>query len=104
MKQWISFILILLFSFQVLPVKELGKIFIKKNLTEQVQDETDGSSDATKKLNEKELDKLFVHAPTLRLTAMFTEELVKVALHNLPLFEDHFHPDISTPPPDVAVC
>jgi hypothetical protein len=104
MKQWLSYILIILFSFQALPVKELRKLLIKKAITEQVGDESSDSNDTSKQFAEKDIEKLFVHTQLFHLTAIYSMEQVKVALHNLPVFEDHFHPDITTPPPDAAHC
>jgi len=103
MKQWLSYLLIILFSFQALPVKELGKLLIKKAITEQVEDEANGA-DTSKQFAEKDIEKLFMHTQVFHLTAIYSTEQVKVALHNLPVFEDHFHPDVTTPPPDCSSC
>ncbi|MCB0696517.1 MAG: hypothetical protein KDC07_04085, partial [Chitinophagaceae bacterium] len=45
MKQWFAGFLLLLFSFQVLPVKELGRLFYKGFVTEEVQDAAYESED-----------------------------------------------------------
>ncbi len=102
MKPWLACILMILFSFQALPVKELGKLLGKKAIQEQVQDESGDTSDASKQFAEKEIEKLFVHSQAFQLTTLVVEEQVKVALHRFHFFEDHFHPDITTPPPDAA--
>ena len=87
---------------QALPVKELRKLFIKKKaIVEQVQDETDETSESPKDFTEKSVENLFLKS-LLSMSADFSKEQVKVALHNFGILEDHFHPDISTPPPNAA--
>ena len=102
MKPWLSYLLIIIFSLQALPVKELGKLFIKKAIIEKVQDEADESPETLKDSKETTSEKLFLPPFSFTFSAAFTEKKVKVVLHNRLPYEEHFHPDISTPPPDAA--
>ncbi len=102
MKQWLSYLLIILFSLQVLPVKELGKMLLKKAATGQSADDNEEESGAGKDLKEKTIDKLFLTTDGISFRMFITDSLVKTALHYLCHFKASFYPDITTPPPDKA--
>lgn len=104
MKQWLSYLLIMLFSFQALPVKELGKLLLKKAAIEQTADETEEDAGAAKELKEKAIEKLYLQAGSLHFNALIADDLAKIALHQLSILAPSFYPDITTPPPDRASC
>lgn len=45
MKRWLAYFFLLIFSFQALPVKAIGKILAKQQLTEEVKNDCDGDDD-----------------------------------------------------------
>ena len=101
MKLLLSYFLIILFSLQSLPVKELGKLLVKKSATEQVQDadeemEKEASSKQWKEYNQK----LYLHSPSYVFHATFTALKVAIALQDAGIIRPHFVPDIPTPPPN----
>jgi hypothetical protein len=39
MRQWIAYLMLSIFSFQVLPVKEIGRILFKSLITEEIHED-----------------------------------------------------------------
>ena len=107
MKVWISLLLIALFSLQQLPVKELGKLLVKKSCTEQSTDDEaatgDDAPNPSKQLKEKaDLDKYCTTPFLLHTREVATRHRIETALHEAQRLMPHFVPEILTPPPNVA--
>lgn len=98
MKQLLAYIFILIFSFQVLPVKELGKLLMKGNLTEEIK-ETDASEGKLKGKSEE--FKLSGFNDFDGRTRFFNHQ-VHVAILGTELLPSFFIPDILTPPPNFS--
>lgn len=97
MKHFIAYLCLLIFSFQVLPVKELGKLLCKGQNTEEVHEcSADGNT-----AKEKKADDFKLYGPHSQAVFLISlEQKVIVSLHaadNLP--ENHVA-DILTPPPN----
>lgn len=104
MKLWVSYLLIILFSLQQLPVKELGKLLVKKSTTEQVQDSDEANNEDTpapKQFKEDPL-KYCLHPVSFHLKEIIITHRVETALHEAHQFIPHFVPDIVTPPPNLS--
>ncbi len=95
MRQFIACIFLTIFSFQVLPVKELGRLLFKSVMTEEVQGQ-DADIDGKVK---KEID-LFTFTPEKPLHTDVLGAKISVAIHYSDGLPDHHVPDILTPPPN----
>lgn len=102
MKKWLAYIFLFIFSFQVLPVKEIGKILFKGQMTEEIHeaDLADGSSSKLK----KGTDPFRIYHLDTEQTARIQyfshrASLAVIESERLPL---QFIPDIFTPPPNRA--
>lgn len=104
MKKILACIFLAVFTLQVLPVKELGKILYKGLMTEEIHEvEAEGKTgDAgsfkwKKQNNEYSLDVSTAHQRAVYLTSM--AHLAIVHAENLP---ERYVPDIPTPPPNFS--
>ena len=98
MKKFLAYIFLFIFSFQVLPVKELGRILFKGLMTEEIHETADDTSGPKLK---KEPAKLFNKHEDLASILYFTSR-VNTALHDAEKLPRHFVPDIITPPPNFV--
>lgn len=101
MKQILAYIFLFIFSFQVLPVKELGKLLFKGQMTEEIHEYT-VTDDAPGSKLKKEGDPLHLnggHAYDARIKG--TTALVITALHMAERLPKHHVVDIFTPPPNA---
>lgn len=103
-KKWLAYILFIIFSFQILPVKELGKLLCKGQLTEEVQEEAlaDTEEEPAGAKLKKEAEQFKFHNSTIEFVArtQYYGHNIMVAIHeadHLPLV---YLPDIPTPPPN----
>jgi hypothetical protein len=104
MRHFIAYIFLTLFSFQVLPVKEIGKMLFKSQTTEEIHEEdfTDNGPDAKLK---KEGDPFrpaadFSIASSARIQSLSAK--IAVVIHRTAILPDYHIPDILTPPPNQA--
>lgn len=108
MKYWVSCLLMILFSLQQLPVKELGKLLVKKTSTEQVEDGDGSGTDEDnpsplKQLKEKEDPlKYCMSTVSFQFKEVIVTHQVATALHKAHRLVPHFVPDIATPPPNYG--
>lgn len=107
MRFWVSCLLMALFSLQQLPVKELGKLLLKKACTEQSGDDEGnaGNDDppTPKQFKEKEdTDKCYPAPLLFHTREVIVEHRVETALHEAERLVPHFVPEILTPPPNRA--
>ncbi len=99
MKHFVAYLCLIIFSFQVLPVKELGKLLCKGTNTEEVHEYGGDSSP----LKEKKDDawKLYTSfSETDRLISF--DHKVTVMLHAAENLPDGHVADILTPPPNFC--
>lgn len=105
MKKVFALILLIIFSFQVLPVKAISNIIIKKQLTE----ETD--TDYSKNMNDTSDSKLKNDADYFQLFTSYDQDHSRViylsheittALHVAEKLPSNFIPEILTPPPNSS--
>lgn len=96
MKPWLAGLFLFIFSFQVLPVKELGELLFKSVLTEEVQHDCTETNVEVKKLTEP-----FVH-PSTYWTGRSSRcaKHAALAIHRFDNLPDYHVPDILTPPPN----
>ncbi|RYD57691.1 MAG: hypothetical protein EOP56_07910 [Sphingobacteriales bacterium] len=102
-KKWLAYILLCIFSFQVLPVKELGKLLFKGQLTEEIHEESysDAEDLENNKLKKNE-EPLKFHMPLDELFARsrYYTHNIMVAIHEADHIPLLYLPDIPTPPPN----
>lgn len=103
MRQWLAYILIAIFSFQVLPVKELGKILFKGQLTEEIHEEGHGDAEDLEDAKlKKDGDPFKFHYPVTEFVARnhFHTHSAMVAIYEADHIPLLYLPDILTPPPN----
>jgi hypothetical protein len=103
-KQWLAYIFICIFSFQVLPVKELGKLLVSGQMVEEIHEiENDGDIDPQTSKLKKEPEPLKYGSSLLTafsaLAQYFTQKVL-VAIHHSANLPRQYVPDILTPPPN----
>lgn len=97
MKKFLAYIFLFIFSFQVLPVKEIGQILFKGLMTEEIHETVDETSGNSKV--KKEPAKLYFKAEALA-SAKYLTRKIQIAIHESESLPRHFVPDILTPPPN----
>lgn len=105
MKVFLATFFLAIFSLQVLPVKELGKILYKGTMTEELAEteaETEGKTEGfTEKWNaNKEYNTASASSRTL-LMVRYTA-IVALTVHSAQYVFRQYIPDITTPPPNLA--
>ena len=100
MKFWLAYICILLFSLQVLPVKEIGGFLMKSQLIEKTCSDGDASDDNLPKLK-KQKDSYYVNDPVLAsVCTMLLTLRTRIAIEAAACLSQDYTADILTPPPD----
>ena len=62
MKRWLAYLFLVIFSFQALPVKAIGKLLAKNQMTEEVKSDCDeGNTNSTDDDSLERLKDLCVH-------------------------------------------
>lgn len=102
MRIFLAYIFIIIFSFQVLPVRELGKIFSKGQLTEEVHNDNDTFDDCAFKIKKGSDLFHFTHTEyTVRDKHFTVQILAKIqATERIP---QHHVPEVPTPPPNYCI-
>ena len=107
MRVFIAYIFLIVFSLQVLPVKEIGKLLLKGAITEEkvasLGEETEDELPDTDYKLKKGVDPLHnTHQIAVARNIHFSQE-VNTILHHHSVYLPAFHvPDIFTPPPNCA--
>lgn len=96
-------IFLIVFSFQVLPVKELGRLLFKGQMTEEVHESNTTTGDDNGCLKMKLGSDPFGLAPEHHIS--FSEESyldtkIHTAMQRSERLIDRYAPDIPTPPPN----
>ncbi|HTN18476.1 MAG TPA: hypothetical protein VL092_12380 [Chitinophagaceae bacterium] len=98
MRQWIAYFMLTIFSFQVLPVKEIGRILFKSLITEEIHEDYE------------ECDELkFKESMPFRKTPSFSyeqrrpsfEQKLALSFPWSSLIEHQHFPGIFVPPPNA---
>lgn len=100
MRPFLATFFLLIFSFQVLPVKEIGKLLFKAQTTEEVHEShTDDGPDLKVK---KEGDPFQLSSFNITAAARQKDLSTKIAvvIHRTAILPDYHIPDILTPPPN----
>jgi hypothetical protein len=103
MRQWLAYILICIFSFQILPVKELGKILFKGQLTEEIHEEACGDAEDPESVKLKKDGESFKYHNSINeffARNRYYSHNVMVAIHEADHIPLLYLPDIPTPPPN----
>ena len=104
MKQLLAYVFLFIFSFQVLPVKELGKLLSTGQMTEEIQ-EAGTNGDISPETKAKKGHEQFKPGENglnfqARINCLTGKILAAIQIaENLPL---QFIPDIVTPPPNFS--
>ena len=101
MKIFFTYLLLTIFSFQVLPVKEIGKLLYKGFMTEEIQDNECSNEEHKVNIIKKEAE---VYKPGYiyaTLNAKGFSRLVTLAIKQAEHLPRQFVPDILTPPPNA---
>lgn len=103
MKKLLAYIFLTIFSFQVLPVKEIGKILFKGQMTEEIHESGHSGDNNNAKLK-KGTDPFRLHNSDTEAIARMQHLSAQICLailqaESLPM---QFIPDIVTPPPNFA--
>lgn len=96
MKKWLAYIFLIIFSFQVLPVKEIGKILFKGQMTEEIHESH--TDESCNKLKKNEPYKLYDAEIVARI--QYFESKIQTAIHEAERLPKDYVPDIFTPPPN----
>lgn len=103
MKKFLACLFLTLFSFQVLPVKELGKILYKGLMTEEIH-EVEGSAED---INTGKWKKLTNYngsdETTTHLRDVYLSSIVHLIITHAAHFCCQYVPEIITPPPNSLV-
>jgi hypothetical protein len=102
-KQYIAYIFITIFSFQVLPVKELGNMLFKGQITEEKLECGVDADDCPDSKVKKEEDPKFhsqgSHNSDIA-ALQYVNAKISIALHLSEVFPLEHVPDVLTPPPN----
>lgn len=103
MKHLVAYLFLIIFSFQVLPVKEIGKILFKNQLTEEVKESdcSECGGGETVKLK-KEGEPLYHPEEEEQQTArvQYLSHSLHTAIHEAERLPLHHIGEILTPPPN----
>lgn len=99
MRHFLAYIMLTIFSFQVLPVKELGKLLFKAQLTEEIHEDCETGSDSEMLLKEK---LSYKETPvSYWITQVYLQKKLIVAIHIAAQIAHQHFPDIFVPPPNA---
>jgi len=101
MKKILTCIFLTIFSFQVLPVKELGKWLYKGMMTEEIHEVESSAEDNTtgkwKKLNEYKFNDKDAF-----LSVSYFTSIIQLTILQTEHFLCEYVPEIITPPPNFS--
>jgi hypothetical protein len=102
MRKLLAYIFLTIFSFQVLPVKEIGKILFKGMMTEEIHETCHNADDTpgSKLKKGAEPFKLINSEASLTAQILYLDRATETAIHEAERLPNNFVPDIFTPPPN----
>ena len=102
MKVWIAYMFLAIFSLQVLPVKEVGKILFKNQITEEEVRVNLAEEDAPCKVK-KANEPLQLYAGHHSFASLkYLNSVILNAIHTTERLPSFYIPDITTPPPNYC--
>jgi hypothetical protein len=100
MRHFLAYIMLTIFSFQILPVKEIGKILFKSQLTEELHEDC---AECNNEVKFKE-PLPFKVPPVYHIRQLICFDMkLAVAIHKASLIMHQHFPDILVPPPN-SIC
>jgi len=99
-KRYLGYILLFIFSFQYLPVKEVAKV-LKRQSMEQVQDNDDCDNDFPAKEKKDDLNKEFLSFHHIQSKGV-NNNTASATFHRYQHYFQQHAPDTITPPPDFC--
>lgn len=105
MKKILAIIFLTVFSLQVLPVRELGKMLYKGMLAEEIHEvETEGKAEGLTafKWNKKHAECVSYGHDAAHMRNAYLTAIVQLAIYNAAHVQRQYIPDIATPPPNFA--
>lgn len=103
MKKLIAYTFILIFSFQIIPIKEIGAILFKGQITEEEVHNCCNKGEDNLKLK-RDGDPLNMISSTDQNNSRiaYLNTILLTAIHNAENLPVDFVPDIITPPPNLS--
>jgi hypothetical protein len=101
-KAVLAYIFIIIFSTQILPIKEIGEVLFKGQITEEEVHGYGGNTDDGKS---KKGNDTFPCVPSAQNHSRISilSQKVSTAIHQAEKIPPHFVPEIITPPPNSFV-
>lgn len=102
MRHFAAIFFLLIFSFQILPVRAIGKLLAKNQQTEEVKDDCCDTDDDSKEDNSKEAkyNDLFHHYYPPAVTCKAKTQESNAIVHRSDALHDCHIKDIHCPPPN----
>ncbi|MBL7710962.1 MAG: hypothetical protein JNL13_00790 [Chitinophagaceae bacterium] len=97
MRQWIAYFMLTIFSFQVLPVKEIGRILFKSLITEEIHEDHEECDE----LKFKETMPFRKTPPVTHERRSYFEQKLALSFPWSSLIEHQHFPGIFVPPPNA---
>ncbi|OSZ79245.1 hypothetical protein CAP35_13605 [Chitinophagaceae bacterium IBVUCB1] len=102
MKQWLAYSFLFIFSFQLLPVRQLGQLLYKGQMTEEVY-ETDGKADENKSPESLAIDndKYITNYSVYTKWLLYSNHAVHNTIYHTKALSAQYIADVFSPPPNV---
>jgi hypothetical protein len=100
MNKALAYIFLFIFSFQVLPVKQIGKILFKQLITEEIQDAAQTSDEEPTKKGKTSLDPVLISPSRFLARNLHLISVIQTAIHDAEKVPVSHIQEIHTPPPD----
>ena len=100
MRRLLASVFLFLFSFQIMPVKEIGKVLFNGLMTEEIH-ETSGEGDNSGSKQKKGFKPLNLFSNESQTAqSIFFDKASDLAIQEAERLPNNFIPDIFTPPPN----
>ena len=100
MRVLLGYIFIIIFSTQILPIKEIGEVLFKGQITEEEVHNYGGNSDDGGKSKKGNDSVPYIGAGQNFSRLSGLNQKVNTALHQAEKIPPHFVPEVVTPPPN----
>lgn len=101
MRHLIAYFFILVFSLQIIPIKEIGEILFKGQITEEEVHGHSQSTDDNSKLKKQNGPNPFPSSYQDYNRISCLSQRLNTAIHRAEILPPHFVPEIITPPPNI---
>ena len=102
MQKLIAAIFLFIFSFQVVPVKEIGGVLYKQLITEEVPDAKTATDEQVPGKLKVAIDVFVLSESAYSNSNRYFGSSILILLHKAEAFPVFHIPDIFTPPPDLV--